>query len=49
MTRELDVAAVIDEATWREAGPLQNSFERRSAVRIRGLDEPRDVFLARHS
>jgi adenylate cyclase len=46
LTRELDVAAVIDEATWREAGPRKSSFERRAALRIRGLDEPRDVFVA---
>jgi len=45
LTRDLDVAAVIDEATWRVAGPLQSSFERRARVRIRGLDEPRDVFV----
>jgi len=45
LTRDLDVAAVIDEATWRAAGPLQSSFERRAGVRIRGLDEPRDVFV----
>jgi class 3 adenylate cyclase len=45
LTRDLDVAAVIDEATWRAAGPLQSSFERRRGVRIRGSDEPRDVFV----
>ncbi len=46
LTRELDVAAVIDEATWRAAGPRKSSFERRDAVRIRGLNERRDVFVA---
>jgi hypothetical protein len=46
LTRELDVAAVIDEATWREAGPSKSGFERRAGLRIRGLDEPRDVFVA---
>jgi class 3 adenylate cyclase len=49
LTRDLDVAAVIDEATWRAAGPLQSSFERRAGLRIRGLNEPRDVFVNRPS
>ncbi len=47
LTRDLDVAAVIDEGTWQAAGPLRSRFERRTEVRIRGLHEPRDVFVAR--
>ena len=49
LTRDLEVAAVIDEATWDAAGPLRGRFGRRAEVHIRGLREPRDVFVARFS
>ena len=44
LTRELGAGAVIDEATWRRAGPLAGRFVRRPGVRIRGLREARDVY-----
>jgi class 3 adenylate cyclase len=45
LTRELDAAVVIDLTTWARAGERKTLYERRAATRIRGLTEPRDIWL----
>jgi class 3 adenylate cyclase len=44
LANELGARIVIDEATWRAAGPASEEFERHPDTPIRGLREPRDVF-----
>jgi class 3 adenylate cyclase len=45
LTRDLDVAVAIDEATWRAVGPDARGFARRPRVRIRGRGDPEDVYV----
>ncbi len=44
LTRELDAALVIDATTWQRAEAAAASFERRSAVPIRGRRETQDLY-----
>jgi len=43
LTRDLDAAVVIDEATWERAHPAAEGFALRRAVEIRGRSDRRDL------
>jgi class 3 adenylate cyclase len=45
LTRELDAAIVIDQATWRAAGEVAADFEPRTQVAIRGRAQREDLYL----
>ena len=45
LTRDLDAAVVVDEATWRAASDSCADFSKRPGVKIRGYSEPCDVYL----
>ena len=49
MTREADVAVLLDEATWAGAGPLADRFIRLGGVSIRGIREPCDLYAMARS
>jgi adenylate cyclase len=44
LTRDLDVALVIDHATWERAQPAAAGFEKRPSVAIRGRRETQDLY-----
>jgi class 3 adenylate cyclase len=44
LTREIDAAIALDEATWKAAGPAGEGFGLHPGQRIRGRTEPVDVY-----
>ena len=45
LTRDLDAALVIDQATWEKAQPTAAGFEKRPEVPIRGRRETQDLYV----
>ncbi len=45
LTRDLDVAMVIDLATYRAAGDAADDFKRREQISIRGRSQPEDLYV----